>query len=382
MGHSMLEPDTSLPTRIRQLRLSRGLTQAQLASAAGVSLTVVRDLEQGVTQRPRRTSLARLAAALGTSATSPGQVPTDASRPQEPQSRTAASGLRLHVLGPLAAWRGSQPILLGPARQRAVLGALALQPGNLVHRDTIGAMLWPRESPITAIAMIQNAVSHLRQALEVPGRPPVLTTNGSRYQLVANRCELDLVRYRKLTQSAEAARRAGDSLTAWDLYDRALALWTDDPVADIELLQGSPAISALRAQHCGVVADYADDASAKGCHARVLAQLLTLCQREPYDERAHACLMIALAGTGNPAAALTTYDRIRIRLDADLGLAPGPFLTQAQARVLRGAIIHSDAGIRVRATGRQGSAVRLAQRGTLPGLRSPAEGELPESSVG
>jgi DNA-binding SARP family transcriptional activator/DNA-binding XRE family transcriptional regulator len=377
MGHLMLEPDTPLPGRIRQLRLSQGLTQAQLASAAGVSLTVVRDLEQGVTRHPRRTSLTRLAAVLGQSAPGPGR-----GRVQETPSHSSAIELRLHVLGPLAAWRGTQPLQLGPVRQRAVLAALALHAGNLVHRDTIGAMLWPRESPITAVGMIQNAVSRLRQALDVPGRLPVLATSGSRYQLIASRCELDLVRYRMLAHAADAARREGDSGTAWDLYDQALALWTDDPVADIELLQGSPVITALRAHHASVVADYAHDASGEGRHARVLPQLLALCQREPYDERAHACLMIALAGTGNPAAALATYDRIRIRLDADLGLAPGPFLARAQARVLRGAIMHSDAEIRTWAAGRQAPAVRLATHSRRSGLSPSSDDELPESSVG
>jgi DNA-binding SARP family transcriptional activator/DNA-binding XRE family transcriptional regulator len=336
----MLESDIPLRARIRQLRLSRGLTQAQLAAAAGVSLTVVRDLEQGVTLNPRRISLTRLAAVLGPSVPAPAPVLAGPSQTMEARGPRSATELTLQVLGPLAAWRGRRELQLGNVRQRAVLAALALQPGSLVHRDTIGAMLWPRESPTTAIAMIQNAISRLRHALEVPGQLPVLATSGCRYQLVAGRCELDLVRYRLLTHAADAARREGESRTAWDLYDRALALWADDPVADIELLQSSPAITALRAQHAGVVADYADDASSKGRHARVLPHLLTLTQRELYDERAHACLMIALAGTGNPAAALAVYDRVRVRLDSDLGLAPGPFLTQAQARVLRGTIMH------------------------------------------
>jgi hypothetical protein len=49
---------------------------------------------------------------------------------------------------------------------------------------------------------------------------------------------------------------------------------------------------------------------------------------------------IPLTGTGNTGAALAAYDRIRARLDTDLGIAPGPYLTDAQARILRGTIAH------------------------------------------
>jgi DNA-binding SARP family transcriptional activator len=169
---------------------------------------------------------------------------------------------------------------------------------------------------------------------------PALITAGSRYQFVTSLCELDLARYRHIALAAGAARVRGNSPEAWDLYDAALAILTDDPVADIEILQASPVLTGLRAHHANLVSEYAEDASHHGKHARVLAHLLALTQRDPYDERAHACLMIALTGTGHTGAALAAYDRIRARLDTDLGIAPGPYLTNAQARILRGTIAH------------------------------------------
>ena len=242
----------------------------------------------------------------------------------------------MQVLGPLAAWRDGVPVLLGPVRYRAVLAILALSPGHLVHRDTISDIIWRHDPPATASSMIQNAVSHLRRSLAPGGSGSILATSGSRYQLRPASGQLDYTAYTQLAQAAARARCNGDSVTAWDLYDQALALWIDEPAADVDVLQASPLLEAVRTQHANLIADYAEDASAHGNHGRVLPHLHTLTLRDPFDERAHACLMIALAGVGNQAAALAIYYRIRAHLDSNLGLAPGPLLRAAQSRVLKG----------------------------------------------
>lgn len=50
--------------------------------------------------------------------------------------------MRLRVLGPLEARAGGQRVGLGPPRQRAVLGLLAVSPAELVSRETIIDALW------------------------------------------------------------------------------------------------------------------------------------------------------------------------------------------------------------------------------------------------
>lgn len=248
--------------------------------------------------------------------------------------------VRLRVLGPLAAWQGDIALALGPHRDRAVLAMLALHPGQLVHRDVLIAVIWQfLPPPTTAISMIQNMVSRLRQALTPTGAPTVLATVGSRYKLLLDRVELDLAAYTQLADAAGATARRGDHGAAWDLYDQALALWADDPAADVELLREAPVLTGLRARYATLVADYAESASSHGHHARVLPHLLALAERDPYDERAHACLMIAQAGIGNKTEALASYDRIRARLDND-GMAPGERLRDAQTRILRGDLVY------------------------------------------
>ena len=55
---------THLGRMLRERRLEAGLTQLDLATKAGISIGVVRDLEQGLTSRLQAKSINRLAAAL------------------------------------------------------------------------------------------------------------------------------------------------------------------------------------------------------------------------------------------------------------------------------------------------------------------------------
>jgi DNA-binding SARP family transcriptional activator len=80
---------------------------------------------------------------------------------------------------------------------------------------------------------------------------------------------------------------------------------------------------------------YADAACTLGDSGRVLPFLWELAAADPLDERVHARLMIALAGTGQQAAALGVYERLSGRLDRELGVRPGAELAAARQRVLR-----------------------------------------------
>jgi DNA-binding SARP family transcriptional activator/tetratricopeptide (TPR) repeat protein/DNA-binding XRE family transcriptional regulator len=325
---------------VRDRRRAAGLTQQQLAAAAGVSVGALRDLEQDRTARPHRETAARLRATLGLGA--------DGARDRarlgaaaERSARDAVSShrrIRVCALGPLAAWRGGVLADLGPARQRAVLGLLAMQPNAPVHRDAIVAALWDGDPPDSAIKMVQGYVGRLRRQLD-PGRSPddragVLVSAGTRYQLHAGAGQLDVMTFDQLTGRARAARRR-DAAAACELYVQALSLWRGMPLADLDLLSAHPAVTGLARRRAEVVTDFAETAVGAGLPDRALLHIRALADSDPLDERAHAWLMLALAGTGQQAAALAVYDRLRRRLDEELGIGPGAELVRAHARVLR-----------------------------------------------
>jgi len=338
--------------------MAAGLTQQQLADLAEVSVGTLRDLEQGRTRHPRPGSAARLAAALGLDASQAAQLAqaaqaqaaqgqADAAVAHGGQNRArsavavavAAGGVWLQVLGPLAAWRDGVPVTLGSPKRRAALGLLALGPNALVHRETIIDAVWGADPPVTAVNLVQAHASRLRRALD-PGRSRgdpggLLVSVGSSYRLQVTAGQLDLLAFERLADQAGAACAAGDSAAACGLYEQALELWQDEPLADVDVLRGHPAVLGLGRRRAAVTAAYGYVAIDAGLHGHVLPHLEALAQREPLNEQTHALLMLALAGSGQQAAALRAYEALRRRLDDQLGVRPGAELAAVHLRVLR-----------------------------------------------
>jgi DNA-binding SARP family transcriptional activator/tetratricopeptide (TPR) repeat protein/DNA-binding XRE family transcriptional regulator len=340
---------------VQGYRAAAGLTQGQLASRAGVSAGAVRDIEQGRTMRPRPASVTRLAEALRLSGgqreelsllvagprrtdggAGPGRGPDD-----EDEVR---AGLRLAVLGPLAAWRDMIPVALGPPRQVAVLGLLALHQGSGLSRAVITDALWREEPPPAPAEMIERYVSRLRRLLwPVPspgedtpwGGRAALSWDGARYRLAPGSLPCDLEEFGLLSSQAFQSASAGDASRACQLYGQALGLWRGRPLADLDILQDHPAVAGLDRRYADVVIEYADAAGSASRPGDALPHLWTLTGREPLDERAHARLMNALAATGQRAAALEVYEGVRRRLDEELGVRPGPELAGAHLHMVR-----------------------------------------------
>jgi DNA-binding SARP family transcriptional activator/DNA-binding XRE family transcriptional regulator len=331
-------PNAGISPLIRLRRRAAGLTQQELADRAQISLGTVRDLEQGRTHRPGRGSLAKLARALGLDAT---RLQMLAQGTPEPASgrRVPAAGLELKVLGPVEAWRDGTPVNLGEPRQRAVLGLLALNPDVPVHRDTLIDAIWPGNPPATAAHLIQTYMSRLRRALD-PDRQPrdprgLLVSGGTSYRLRLAEDQLDLLAFGQIASRARAAASAGEPDAACDGYELALGLWRGEPAADLDVLRDHPAVTQVSRARAAAVLEYAAMADQAGRADRALGHLADLTAREPLNEKARARLMLTLAALGQQAAALQAYEELRLGLDEQLGVRPGPELAEAHLRVLR-----------------------------------------------
>jgi DNA-binding SARP family transcriptional activator len=112
-------------------------------------------------------------------------------------------------------------------------------------------------------------------------------------------------------------------------------MWCGDLLGDVDLLRDHPAAVEVDRQRAEAVLEYAEAAMRAGVPGRVLPHLRGLCAGEPLNEHAHARLMVALAATGQQAAALQVFTELRTLLDTEFGLAPSPVLARAQSLVLR-----------------------------------------------
>ena len=299
---------------VRERRTELGLTQEELARRAGMSVRALRYLEQGRVRNPRTASIRQLVAALETAV----------------DVAVTPAALRIGVLGPLSVEVGGQPVDLGRTRHASLLGLLALHPNRPVALADIADMVWTHRPPRSYANLVNIYVRRLRKQLG-PALRLVAVGHGG-YQLEVEPAELDLMEFVELTAEARAAR---DTADAHDLYARALACWRGHVLTDLDPLQRHPATGPLARQRLSATLAYADIGIALGEHEQAAAQLRSVRDDEPLHEGLHARLMVALAGSGQQAAALELFDDLRGRLSAELGIEPGPELRSAQLQVLR-----------------------------------------------
>jgi DNA-binding SARP family transcriptional activator len=216
---------------------------------------------------------------------------------------------------------------------------LLMAPGAAVRQDTMVDVLWGGSPPRTAVGLVQAHVSRIRRLLNshnrFEGDGGVIDSVRGAYRLSLPGKNVDLLVFRDFAARAAAARAGGDDVAAVECYEHAVGLWRGEPLADVDVLCGHPGITALRQELAGVLLRYAELACALGQYDRVIPRLQALADAEPLNEPAHARLMIALAGSGQQAAAIRVHEDVRTRLDRELGLSPGAELAEAYVRVLR-----------------------------------------------
>ncbi|WP_344310898.1 BTAD domain-containing putative transcriptional regulator [Fodinicola feengrottensis] len=251
------------------------------------------------------------------------------------------SVVRLEVLGPLRAFRRAAAaeveIPLGGPKPRAVLALLALAAGRPVSRDALVEFIWSEAPPPSAVAALQNYVAALRQALEPDRSSPVkhrlIRSSSGGYLLDTAAVEVDLERFRQLVN---AARMADRSDQAAGLLRAAIGLRRGRTLDDLGGLQGmQPAVTAVEQEYLGAALDCADAQLRAGQQGDLQTWLPPLAGTEPLNEPLQARVVRLYQALGQRANALTTYERTRRGLRAELGVSPGPELREAHLAVLR-----------------------------------------------
>ncbi|WP_182899673.1 BTAD domain-containing putative transcriptional regulator [Microbispora sp. H10830] len=240
--------------------------------------------------------------------------------------------MRVELLGPFEVRNRDGSVVEVPGiRLRALLAALALEPGRIVTRARLVDWIWGRRPPADEANALQALVSRLRRVLP----DGVIEADSGGYRLAVAPDAVDVCRFEDLVGQA----RAADPAARADLLRSALALWRGAAMADIAL-RDSDAFDAVVARldelHVAALGDRVDADIRLGRGSELVSELTELVAAYPLREGFVAALMRALAEAGRTAEALTVYQRTRERLAEELGADPSAELSALHTALLRG----------------------------------------------
>jgi DNA-binding SARP family transcriptional activator len=249
----------------------------------------------------------------------------------ERRAQAAPTGFEARLLGPLEVVDHGERLALGPAGQRALLARLLLEANRPISVERLVEDLWAGDVPPTAVKMIHVHVSKLRKRLPAG----MLVTDSPGYAVHVPTDGLDLARFERLAQRGSAALARGSIDEAADRLRQALSLWRGPALAEFDQPFATIESRRLDELRLACLEDRIEADLALGAHARIVGELDALLARHPLRERLWHQLMLALYRSGRQADALASYQRVRLTLSTELGIAPSPALRELERRILR-----------------------------------------------
>ena len=112
-------------------------------------------------------------------------------------------GVEVRLLGALEVVVAGSLVEIRSAQQRAVLTALALEPGVVVSAGRLVGVLWGEEPPTSAQVTLRSLVYRLRRTLvgdPDTGDPPILIARRDGYLLDVEADAVDAIRFERLAK--------------------------------------------------------------------------------------------------------------------------------------------------------------------------------------
>ncbi|MFE0775028.1 BTAD domain-containing putative transcriptional regulator [Streptomyces sp. NPDC058861] len=250
--------------------------------------------------------------------------------------------MSIQLLGPLRVWRGSEELMVGPPKQKALLALLASHPGTVVGRDQIVDALWGADVPDTALNGVHTYVAGLRRVLD-PGRREreagsVLLSTAGGYELRLPVESVDAALFARYHEDARRLAVEGQPDAAFSALGSALGLWRGDALAGVPGPFAAQESARLREMRFSAAEDWIAGLIAIGrCEEAVVVTGEAISQ-EPLRERLRCLLMLALYRCGRQAHALQAYGDARAFLREELGIEPGLELRRLQEQIIAGTV--------------------------------------------
>lgn len=240
--------------------------------------------------------------------------------------------MEIRLLGPLNVIGDDGALGVRGARERALLAALGVRAGRVVHADRLIEAVWAGDRlPAHVDNSLQVAVSRLRRQLSAGGHDVVRRATGG-YRLAVDRDCVDALRFERLV--ADAAN-AEDAITGARLLAESLELWRGEALADVEA-HGWLHDEGVRLEELRVdaIEQHMSAQLASGGGGELVADLERLVAHHPLRERLRSALMTALYRSGRQAEALTVFDQTRRMLAEELGIDPSTELRELHRAIL------------------------------------------------
>jgi len=238
--------------------------------------------------------------------------------------------LSFRVLGSLEVWRDDRTVVVGAAKQRALLGLLLIRRSE-VGRDVLVDALWGERPPAGARNTLQVYVSKLRRVL---GQDAIVTTPaGYRLDLVAGAVDAD--RFEELFEQGRQALAPGHARRALPVLQEAESLWRGAAYSDLRYETFVQAEAGrLDELRLTCVEERLQAQLELGGHAQLVGELEALVVEHPLRERFRSQLILALYRSGRQTEALAHYQATRRMLSDELGLEPSPELRELERMIL------------------------------------------------
>jgi DNA-binding SARP family transcriptional activator len=194
------------------------------------------------------------------------------------------------------------------------------------RREQLMEAFWPEAAPAAARNSLNVAVHGLRRAFRHLADVPVVVLEDGAYRLGPElRLWLDVDEFEAHVADGRRLEVAGDLAGATAAYERALALYqgdllADDPYEDWSVVPRERLLLAYLDVLDRLSGLYLGQHQYGACVA--LCRLLV--ERDPCREDGHRRLMRCLTRQGQPHLALRQYQACADALHRDLGVDPGP----------------------------------------------------------
>jgi predicted ATPase/DNA-binding SARP family transcriptional activator len=243
--------------------------------------------------------------------------------------------LEISLLGQLRVVREGRAVDLGYDKVRALLAYLAVEADRPQRRETLAALLWPDQPEKDARHGLSQALTTLRRAIGDPTAvPPYLLV--ARDALGLNRDSdqwVDVTAFAALLDACDRHphRQRAVCAACAERSARATALYRGDFLAGFSLGGSEEFEDWVRLQReqlrrrcvdgLGHLAAYHER---RGDYEHAREAAVRQLELDPWREPTHRQLMRLLWLSGDRAAALTQYERCRLLLADELGVAPDP----------------------------------------------------------